>query len=213
MQLFAQVGYDKASVNTIVAKAKVSKGAFYYYFDSKEEILNSVLEQYGQRVREIVEEIADNKSLSGLEKFNLAFAKIQQYKAENIDRLLKMSRMMEDSDNKFQSKFIEKLLEYINGPFTRIIKQGVREGDFNTDYPEEMMGSIMYLAIYLKDSTKEFIFNPKKALMNIKTLIRKYNFILDVVNRILGAKKGAVKISTKSIKDIYKIIGKKLSNQ
>jgi len=214
LKLFVQDGYEKTSINNIVKKAQVSKGAFYHYFESKEEILNSVLDHYGESIRKIIVEIAQNKDSTGLEKFNLAFLKIQEYKSENIDRLFKLGQMMEnEQDNKFITKFIEKLLEYINKPFAEIIKQGIKEGDFETDYPEEVMGSIMYLGIYMMESTKGFLFNPKKALLNIKTLMRKYNFIMDAITRILGAEKGAVKIGGKSLKDVYKIVDKKLSNQ
>lgn len=41
-ELFAQKGYAQTSVDSIAAKAKVSKGLIYHYFDSKELILKGV---------------------------------------------------------------------------------------------------------------------------------------------------------------------------
>jgi len=38
LQLFYEKGYEKTSVNDIIEKVGVSKGAFYYYFKSKEEV-------------------------------------------------------------------------------------------------------------------------------------------------------------------------------
>ncbi|MCA9515677.1 MAG: TetR/AcrR family transcriptional regulator [Myxococcales bacterium] len=37
-------GFDKASLNAIIARAGVSKGAFYYYFDDKVDLFATVLE-------------------------------------------------------------------------------------------------------------------------------------------------------------------------
>lgn len=41
-ELFATKGYAQTSVDSIAAKAKTSKGLIYYYFKSKEDILNAI---------------------------------------------------------------------------------------------------------------------------------------------------------------------------
>lgn len=40
---FAEAGVDGASYNRVIARAGVSKGAMYYYFDNKEDLLHTVL--------------------------------------------------------------------------------------------------------------------------------------------------------------------------
>ncbi len=42
---FAVRGYDGASLNRIIAAAGISKGAFYYYFDDKADLLATVIER------------------------------------------------------------------------------------------------------------------------------------------------------------------------
>lgn len=42
VKLFAQNGYDGTSVQQVVDDAQRTKGAFYYYFDSKEDLLQSI---------------------------------------------------------------------------------------------------------------------------------------------------------------------------
>lgn len=46
LELFPRHGYDGTSVETIVTKAGVTKGAFYYYFSSKEEVLEYLHNQF-----------------------------------------------------------------------------------------------------------------------------------------------------------------------
>ncbi len=41
---FARVGYDRTGVAEICRQAKVSKGSFYYHFESKRSVLMSLLE-------------------------------------------------------------------------------------------------------------------------------------------------------------------------
>jgi AcrR family transcriptional regulator len=46
LNLFYERGYDASSVNDIVAEAGLTKGAFYHYFSSKEELLGVVVNRY-----------------------------------------------------------------------------------------------------------------------------------------------------------------------
>ena len=45
-QLFIKKGYEQTAVSDIVKKAKVAQGTFYYYFKTKEEILDSIIGRY-----------------------------------------------------------------------------------------------------------------------------------------------------------------------
>src|SRR5689334_2000875 len=45
-QEFAQHGYADASLNHILERAGVSKGAVYYYFDDKEDLFLTVVRYY-----------------------------------------------------------------------------------------------------------------------------------------------------------------------
>jgi len=39
-------GYEKTAVSDIVKKAKVAQGTFYYYFKTKEDILDLITDRY-----------------------------------------------------------------------------------------------------------------------------------------------------------------------
>jgi AcrR family transcriptional regulator len=44
IQEFAERGFDEASLNDILARAGISKGAYYYYFDDKEDLFATAIE-------------------------------------------------------------------------------------------------------------------------------------------------------------------------
>ncbi|SES10667.1 transcriptional regulator, TetR family [Gracilibacillus ureilyticus] len=50
MKLFAEKGYHATSIQEIVQKANVSKGAFYLYFQSKDDLLIAIFEYYTKTV-------------------------------------------------------------------------------------------------------------------------------------------------------------------
>ena len=43
-EMFLRRGYENTSVDEIIAKAQIAKGTFYYYFPSKEQLLEDVIE-------------------------------------------------------------------------------------------------------------------------------------------------------------------------
>mgnify|MGYP002345324634 FL=1 len=58
--LFERKGIDETSVNDIVARARIAKGTFYLYYKNKDDLINAVMETYGQEfLREVVEKNRD----------------------------------------------------------------------------------------------------------------------------------------------------------
>jgi len=45
-RVFLEKGYKNATLNELVKASKVSKGAFYHYFASKEELFDSTIDKY-----------------------------------------------------------------------------------------------------------------------------------------------------------------------
>lgn len=55
LDLFGEQGYEKTSLREIAERLDVTKAALYYHFKSKEEILESVLEDYLSDVEELLD--------------------------------------------------------------------------------------------------------------------------------------------------------------
>lgn len=55
LELFAEQGYDKTSLREIAERLDVTKAALYYHFKTKDEILESVLDDYLTEVEELAD--------------------------------------------------------------------------------------------------------------------------------------------------------------
>lgn len=55
IELFTEQGYDKTSLREIAERLEVSKAALYYHFNSKEEILQSIVESKIEAVEELLD--------------------------------------------------------------------------------------------------------------------------------------------------------------
>lgn len=64
-QLFYEKGYNDTTVDEIIERSHTSKGSFYYYFKSKDELLNSlsdILDEYYEELEEKMDPSMDSYS-------------------------------------------------------------------------------------------------------------------------------------------------------
>lgn len=54
VELFAENGYGETGLADVLQRAAVSKGAFYYHFDSKESVAAAIIQDFDQQVTEAV---------------------------------------------------------------------------------------------------------------------------------------------------------------
>jgi AcrR family transcriptional regulator len=60
MKLFAEKGYAATSTNEIVKEANISKGLLYNYFESKEDILKTIILSFGSEVFDMIDPSRNN---------------------------------------------------------------------------------------------------------------------------------------------------------
>lgn len=121
LKLFAKKGYDAVSTMEIVNDAGITKPTMYYYFGSKEGLLEDILRCHYERFLKDLE-----KAASLPEDIPLTFFRIMRvyfdYALVNTDfMLLKLStinRIGEDTAYLLSKPYIEKENALINGFFT-----------------------------------------------------------------------------------------------
>lgn len=74
IQLFEQKGFSQTSIQDIVESLNVTKGTFYYYFTSKEQLLMDIHNQYIDNLLTQQKKIIDNSSFTNREKIKKIIA-------------------------------------------------------------------------------------------------------------------------------------------
>lgn len=72
-RLFTEKGYDATSLQDIINDTKLSKGAIYHHFASKEEILEAIFNRIGEENTTALAKIRDDNTLNGIEKLRSIF--------------------------------------------------------------------------------------------------------------------------------------------
>jgi len=147
-KLFLQKGYDKCSVNDILKEIGIAKGTFYYYFSSKEEVLDAIIEQLVIKVRLRVERIVEQPFESSLEKL-LAVAMAMRVKNQLEEGLL--DELHRPDNALMHQKSLVALEEAMLPFFVGVIEEGIQSGVFQCAFPEEYMRIFLTSAFVLLD--------------------------------------------------------------
>ncbi len=147
-RLFRKVGFAKCSVDMIIRDVGVAKGTFYYYFKSKEEILEAVADRALDQIVDMAEQVASETSLSALAKMELLLS------GSHIgdDDTLELAQMLHLPANR-ELHEITNIQTVLRLPpiLAQIVEQGIREGVFATKRPLETIQFLFSGAQFLLD--------------------------------------------------------------
>ena len=139
-------GYDQMSIQDILAAVHISKGAFYHYFDSKQALLEALIERLALQVIKIITPIVQDDRLPATEKLRRVFDMASRWKTDRKEYLIKMVNVWYADENAvLRQKAQSAVLPLIAPLLTTIFYQGVREGVFHTEYPDQISGIIFSL--------------------------------------------------------------------
>lgn len=71
-KLFEEKGYEQTQVQDIVNEIGVAKGLFYYYFKSKDEVMEELADRYADAIIDAVNKLID-KDITTFDKINRIF--------------------------------------------------------------------------------------------------------------------------------------------
>jgi AcrR family transcriptional regulator len=181
-------GYEQMSIQDILDDLQISKGAFYHYFDSKQALLEALIERMMHEAEQIITPIVYDPNLPAIEKFQRFFDTISRWKTARKKIMLALMQSWYSDDNAIVRQKVSMAgLKWFAPYLTVIICQGVQEGVVTTPYPDQVSGVIISLMLGLGDAIAES-FLPDglnhEALQHIDlTTVAVYT---DAMERILG---------------------------
>src|SRR6202022_4778085 len=84
-RLIQTKGYEAMSIQDLLDQLEASKGAFYHYFDSKQALLEAVIERFADTGMAAIAPILNDPTLPTLKKLERVFAGIAGWKAQRKD--------------------------------------------------------------------------------------------------------------------------------
>jgi TetR/AcrR family transcriptional repressor of nem operon len=196
-QLVYTKGYEQMSIQDILDALQISKGAFYHYFASKGEVLDSLIERMVvEEVVPLLLHIVENPQLSAIEKMHAYFDTSLQWKSGRKAFVMELLRVWLSDENAIvRQKLTNTAIENVTPLLAEIIRQGKREDVFTTSYPEQTCQVIIYTLLGLSGSIIELLISDEseRNATQVKQTVAEYSHALnDVVERLLGASRGSM---------------------
>ena len=193
-ELFFRKGFDETSVNDILEKVGVSKGTFYYYFESKMALLDQMAERQAHHHLAQWRTIIDDPAMNALQKLNAVFDRSRSIKAQNREMTLLLLRVYYREENdRLRKHFMDKLLAIAGGELARIVEQGVAEGAFDTPYPWDAIRIIFKLTEEVSRDAVDLIEKSFQDPRYVDQAMERYRICQHALERILGAAPGTIR--------------------
>ena len=175
-KLFEEKGYEQTQVQDIVNEIGVAKGLFYYYFKSKDEVMEELAVRYADAIIDAVNKLID-KDIATFDKINRIF----QIFIDSAEKKFGIFMGILNVKNGITHERIffnvgKKMVPLV----TELILSGNDNGECNCSDPKfitEFLVSGLF-NIMNQISPDEKIDYLKEKLPTIKTMILKlYNFV------------------------------------
>jgi AcrR family transcriptional regulator len=194
LRLIYSKGYEKMTIQDILDGLHISRGALYHYFDSKQALLEALVDRMGSAAVETFLPVLQDPHLSAIQKFHHYFETSAAWK--NAGKALIISTLhvwYSDENAILRQKMSSQSIKGTARILEPMIRQGIEEKVFTTPYPEQVAEIIAGVALTLADSIIGLVISPQpdpSAYQKTETILNAY---FDTIERILGAPAGSLK--------------------
>ena len=171
--MFLTRGYENTHVDEIIEKAQIAKGTYYYYFQSKEQMLEEVIdmmiENETERASQIIRmDIPVPQKIVGI---------VASMKPTEEEQPVK-NALFQPKNVLMHYKVRQKLICVLTPLLSEVIGEGVKEGIFECENIPERVKMLLKIS----DST-----------FNEGTFSKKDIFVfIDMTEKLLGAESGTM---------------------
>ena len=145
------------SVSEIAQKAGIGKGSIYYYFSSKDAILDALVERNYEKPLNIAKNLVKQTNISFFTRMVMVFQACRNSSSEVL-RKGASSRKNMLSDNSHENayihqKYLTHLITELKPVLTEIIIQGIDNGDMQFDQPAALAEIVLIVLSVKMDNT------------------------------------------------------------
>ena len=193
-ELFADLGYENTSIDRLISKLGVSKGAFYHYFRSKSDLLDSTLDRILTRVETRLAEILESQA-SAIEKLQNFLISFDDVSSANRKLSIQIGELLLHEANAVLMNRHRRAASNRFVPLlTKIIEQGVIEGVFRLETPHRVARIVWEMGESMEEAGARALIEVAEAPVELSEISNLYNAYSLAIERVLGAKEGSLRI-------------------
>lgn len=170
-QLLEEKKMQNISVSEIAQKAGIGKGSIYYYFPSKDAILDALVERSYEKPLLTAKNLAAQTDVPPFTRMAMLFQACQTSSTAFIKGNNKASNDTSAQELAFlHHKYLSHVISELKPELTEIIKQGIESGEIRFDYPAAL-AEIVLIVIAVKLDNSLLPCSPEEIEETMKGLI------------------------------------------
>ncbi|WP_026906834.1 TetR/AcrR family transcriptional regulator [Paucisalibacillus globulus] len=180
-ELFSQKGFDGTTTTDILDKVGIARGTLYYYFKSKEDLMDALIERYSNQLLGGANRIAADKDIPIIERIVRVVLSLNLSGGSSEEI---MDHIHKPQNALMHQKIQKMIINEVTPIMAEIIQEGVEQGVFHTPYPYECMEMLI--------TYTNTIFDDNLVEMTNEERIRRMEAFIFNTERILGAESGSL---------------------
>ncbi len=188
-------GYEQMTVQDILDGLEISRGAFYHYFDSKQALLEALVDRMADDAGQTLLSFVAQPDLPAIEKFRRYLDGSARLKSDQKTLIVGLLRTWYTDENaRIRQKLTTGSIERTAALLAPIIRQGIEEGVFTTRFPAQVAEIIAGVALSQLDTILALLLNPQLDQAGVEELQTIQEAYVDTVERVLGAPAGSLRV-------------------
>jgi AcrR family transcriptional regulator len=195
-RLIQTKGYEQMSIQDVLDELETSRGALYHDFDSKQALLDGVVDRFADGAMSAVAPILADPQLPALRKLEKVLGGIASFKAERKQLVLAIMEVWNSDGNALVREKLRRLAARRLEPIlAAVIRQGIDEGIVTSNSPAEMARVLMYLIQGYQEFAGEHFLARQAGTISFEVVLRTYAAFTEAFERILGIPPGSVTLT------------------
>jgi AcrR family transcriptional regulator len=199
-RLMQTKGFEQMSIQDLLDAVEASRGAFYHYFDSKQALLEAVIDRMVDAGLGAVQPIVDDPSLAATPKLQRVFSGIGRWKTERKPLVLALLEVWMSDDNAIvREKFRRRMAGRMADTLTPIVRQGIAEGAFRAGSAPETARVLVMLLLGFQEIAMELFLDRQAGRIAPADVERTFAGYAESFERILGAPAGSIGLIDRAV--------------
>ncbi len=195
-RLILSRGYEEMSVQDVLDEVQASRGAFYHYFDSKEALLEAVVERLADGALATLGPVVGDPGLGASRKLELIFSGIANFKEQRKELVLRIVEVWSSNANAIVRERVRELtLERLVPMLAEVVEQGAAEGDFAPGSGGQSALVLVSLMLSFQQRAVELFLARQAGTVGFEEVRQVVDAWTRAYERVLGAAEGSLTLT------------------
>ena len=153
LKLLETKNIETISVSEIAQTAGIGKGSIYYYFPSKNAILEALIERSYKKPLETAKTLTKQTNVSPFTRMAMIFQSCRNSSLAFLKKKKDSSLSNAQEESFLHQRYLNHLISELKPELTAIIEQGIEQGEIHFDHPAALAEIVLIVLVVKLDNT------------------------------------------------------------